>query len=269
MIESGEWSMPDYSILDQPPILMFIFYPRKDFTHCPANAFDLMIPVGHSFSISCRFYIGNPQWPSILFFHGNGEVVSDYDETAPLYHQKKANLIVADYRGYGASSGIPTLTDLVQDAHKIFQAVREELSKRNGNQDLWVMGRSLGSISAIELACRYQDILRGLIIESGFSSVVRIIRHFGIPVHGTPLEGIDRECVQMIEKIHLPALIIHGKNDTLVPLIEAEDLYRHLATERKELLIIPGATHNDILYVGFKKYFEAIGRFIEGSAGGG
>ena len=269
MMESGGGSMLDYSILDQPPILMFIFYPRRDVTPCPANAFDFLIPVGHLVSISCRFYVGNPQWPSILFFHGNGEVVSDYDETAPLYHQRKANLIVADYRGYGASSGIPTLTDLTQDAHKIFQAVREELSKRNGNQDLWVMGRSLGSISAIELACRYQDILRGLIIESGFSSVVRIIRHFGIPVHATPLEGIDRECVQMIEKIRLPALIIHGKNDTLVPLKEAEDLYRHLPTERKELLIIPGATHNDILYVGFKKYFEAIGRFIEGSAGGG
>lgn len=258
--------MPDYSILDHPPLLTFIFYPRRDATPCPANGFDLSVPVDHSVSIACRFYVGHPQWPSILFFHGNGEVVSDYDGTAPFYHQKKVNLIVADYRGYGTSSGVPTLTDLAQDAHKIFQTVREELLKRNGNQDLWVMGRSLGSISAIELAFRYQDILRGVIIESGFSSVVRIIRLFGVSVRGTPLEGIDRECVQMIEKIHLPALIIHGKDDTLVPLKEAEDLYRHLGTEKKELLIIPGATHNDLLYVGFKKYFDAISRFVEETA---
>ncbi len=256
--------MPDYSILDHRALLMFIFYPRRDVTPCPANGFDLFIPVDPSVSIACRFYIGNPQWPSILFFHGNGEVVSDYDETAPFYHQREVNLIVADYRGYGASGGVPTLTDLVKDAHKIFNGVREELSKRNGNQDLWIMGRSLGSISAIEIAHRHQDVLKGMIIESGFSSVVRIIRHFGLPVRGTPLEGIDRECVEMIEKIHLPSLIIHGQNDTLVPLKEAEDLYRHLGTERKELLVIPGATHNDILYVGFKKYFEAIGRFIAG-----
>ncbi len=254
--------MPDYSILDHRPFLMFIFYPRKDVTPCPANGFDLLIPVDHSVSIGCRFYIGNPQWPSILFFHGNGEVASDYDGTALFYHQKKANLIVAEYRGYGASSGVPTLTDLAQDAHKIFHAVREELSIRNHNQGLWIMGRSLGSISAIELAYRYQDILRGIIIESGFSSVVRIILHFGIPVHGTPLEKIDRECVEMIENIRLPGLIIHGKNDTLVPLIEAEELYRHLGTEKKEILVIPGATHNDILSVGLGKYFEAIGRFI-------
>lgn len=256
--------MPDYSILDHRPLLMFIFYPRRDVTPCPANGFDLFVPVDSSVSIACRFYIGNLSWPSILFFHGNGEVVSDYDGTAPLYHQKKINLIVADYRGYGASSGVPTLTDLAQDAHKIFNAVREELLKRNGNPDLWIMGRSLGSISAIELAHRHQEILRGVIIESGFPSVVRIIRHFGIPVHGTPLEEIDRECVKMIENIHLPALVIHGEKDSLVPLKEAEDLYRHLGTEKKELLIIPGATHNDILYVGFKKYFEAIGRFVVG-----
>lgn len=261
--------MPDYSILDHSPLLMFIFYPRREVTPCPASGFDLLIPVDNSVSIACRFYVVNPQWPSILFFHGNGEVASDYDETAPFYHQQRVNLIVADYRGYGASSGIPTLTALAQDTHKIFHAVREELSKRNGSQDLWVMGRSLGSISAIELAYRYQDVLRGLIIESGFPSVVRIIRHFGVPVYGTPLEGIDRECVQMIEKIHIPGLIIHGKDDTLVPLKEAEDLYRHLGTEKKELLIISGATHNDILYVGFKKYFEAISRFINGSSGGG
>ena len=123
--------MIDYSPLDQPFLRQFIFYPRKDFTPCPRNAFDLSVGVTDGASISCRFYMGRHEWPWVLFFHGNGEGVSDYDQVSPFYHERKMNLAVADYRGYGASTGTPTLTDLVQDSHVIFKEVRGELSRRS------------------------------------------------------------------------------------------------------------------------------------------
>jgi len=255
--------MIDYSHVDHPLVLQTIFYPRKDFTPCPQNAFDLSVPVGGGISISCRFYMGHHEAPWILFFHGNGEVVSDYDEISPLYHQKNLNLIVADYRGYGASSGVPTLTDLAQDSHAIFKEIGAELSRRNFRRDLWVMGRSLGSISALELAYHHQEALKGLILESGFPSVVRIMVHLGMPAHGMGLEKIDQACLERIQKIFLPTLIIHGEQDSLVPLQNAKDLYYHIGAEEKELLIIPSATHNDIMLVGFNEYFNALQRFIQ------
>ena len=255
--------MIDYSLVDQPFLLQFIFYPRKDSTPCPSNGFDLSVLVGDGVSISCRFYAGHHEWPWILFFHGNGEVVSDYDEISLFYHQKKINLVVADYRGYGASTGVPTLSDLAQDAHHIFKGAREELIKRNLRKDLWIMGRSLGSISALELAYHYQEEMKGLIIESGFPSVVRIMTHFGMPSQGMGLEKIDQECLERIKKIFLPTLIIHGEQDSLVPLENAKDIYQHLGTQKKKLLIIPSATHNDIMLVGFKGYFNALQEFIE------
>jgi len=261
--------MIDYSLIDHPSLLSFIFYPRKDYTFCPKNGFDLSVEVSGGASIFCRFYMGHQEWPWILFFHGNGEVVSDYDEISPFYRQKGLNLVVADYRGYGVSSGIPTLTDLAQDAHDIFKQVREDLSRRNLRKDLWVMGRSLGSISAFELAYHYQEDIRGLIIESGFPSVVRIMAHLGMPTDGMGLEKIDEECLQRIEKISIPSLIIHGDQDWLVPLDNAKDIYQHLGTREKELLIIPSATHNDIMLVGFKEYFDALQRFIEKTKKGG
>ena len=255
--------MIDYSPLDQPFLRQFIFYPRKDFTPCPGNAFDLFIWVADGVSISCRFYTGQHEWPWVLFFHGNGEVVSDYDEISPFYHQRKMNLVVADYRGYGGSSGTPTLTGLVQDAHVIFKEVREELSRRNLRKDLWVMGRSLGSISALELAYHYQKEMPGLIVESGFPSVVRIMFHLGIPALVTGLEEIDQECLERIKKIFLPTLIIHGERDSLVPVENAKEIYQQLGAGEKELLIIPSATHNDIMLTGFKDYFKAIQQFVE------
>ncbi len=255
--------MIDYSSLDQPFLLQFIFYPRKDFTPCPKNAFDLFVPVGDDVSISCRFYTGHPEWPWILFFHGNGEVVSDYDEIAAFYHQKQMNLVVADYRGYGASTGTPTLTNLVKDTHVIFHEVAEELSRRNLRKDLWVMGRSLGSMAALELASQHQEEMKGLIIESGFPSVVRIMFRLGMPARVMGRERIDRECLERIKKIFLPTLIIHGEQDSLVPIENAKAIYQHLGAREKELLIIPSATHNDIMLVGFKDYFNALQRFIE------
>jgi pimeloyl-ACP methyl ester carboxylesterase len=255
--------MIDYSPLDQPFLLQFIFYPRKDFTPCPKNAFDLSVAVEDKVSVSCRFYTGDREWPWILFFHGNGEVVSDYDEISPFYHQKKISLVVADYRGYGASTGFPTLADLVKDAHVIFKEVREELSRRNLRKDLWVMGRSLGSMAALELASQHQEEMKGLIIESGFPSVVRIMFRLGMPAPAMGREKIDRECLERIEQIFLPTLIIHGDCDSLVPLENANTIYQHLGSLQKELLIIPSATHNDIMLVGFKDYFNALHRFIE------
>jgi len=76
-------------------------------------------------------------------------VVSDYDEIAPFYTERGLNLVVADYRGYGMSEGIPTLTHIVRDAHTKFKGTKKELTNRGYRDELWIMGRSLGSISAL------------------------------------------------------------------------------------------------------------------------
>jgi uncharacterized protein len=255
--------MPDYAALDRSSALRYIFYPRRDSTRCPSNAFDLSVPVEKNVWIQTRFHAGHPRWPWIFLFHGNGEVVSDYDAIAPFYNQKGLNIAVADYRGYGMSGGVPTLTDLAHDAPVLVRAATKELAKRGFQRSLWIMGRSLGSISALELASQPEDAIRGVIIESGFTSVVRIIRHLGMPAQDLPLEEIDRDCVEKVKRIVLPTLILHGERDTLVPVKEAEALYQNLGADRKELLVIPSADHNDILFAGFDQYFEAITRFIE------
>jgi esterase/lipase len=89
--------------------------------------------------------------------------------------------------------------------------------------------------------------------------------HLGIPARGWDLEKIDKACLERIKKICLPSLIIHGEQDWLVPLQNGREIYHHLGTQEKELLIIPSATHNDIMLVGLKEYFNAIQRFIERS----
>lgn len=256
--------MADYSFIDGSPIVRMIFYPRRDYSNTPPNAFDLNIPVDEGVTIACRGYVENSGCPWILYFHGNGEVVSDYDGIAPMYNRKGINLLVADYRGYGSSTGTPGLNHMIGDAHKIYGAVRAGLADRGFKEDLWVMGRSLGSLSAMELAWRHNEEIRGLIIESGFISVVKLMRRLSGGDLPAELEAVEEENIRKAGEITAPALVIHGEEDSLVPLERGEEIYQVLGSPRKELYTIPRAGHNDIMFVDARGYMEAIANFMFG-----
>jgi len=255
--------MPDYSKIDTPDVLSYIFYPRDEFGPCPKYAFDHFIPVGHAVAVHCRFYSQDDSWPWILYFHGNGEVVSDYDEIAIFYFKYKLNVAVVDYRGYGKSNGTPTVADMSVDAHKVYESVAAALKERNLRDDLWIMGRSLGSVSALEIAYKQGSKINGLIIESGFPSIASLIVRHGIATPDMDLDAITKECLDMLKTITVPVLIIHGEYDTLVPPDEAETILENIGSPNKDLLMIPGATHNDIMFVGLRQYMEAIRKFVD------
>ena len=101
--------------LDDETLASRVFFPRKSAGRAPAGARDLMIPVARA-ELGARFYEKDPAFRTVLYFHGNGETVPDYDRIAGLYHRSRLNLFVVDYRGYGFSTGSrPTLRSLSED----------------------------------------------------------------------------------------------------------------------------------------------------------
>ena len=253
--------MQDYSAIDVPKILDMIFYPRKAYRPCPENAFDLMTPVDEGVEVAARFYTKGVNQPVILYFHGNGEVIYDYDDIAPLYNNLGINLILADYRGYGASDGKPSFTDVCRDAKILLKSVKNELTRRGYTGELWIMGRSLGSISALELAAHYPDQIKGLIIESGFANVLNVMRQWSGQLKEISLPQFDQGCLDLVKSITVPTLLLHGDEDEIVPYREAVDMYENLGSLDKKMITIPGAGHNDIMYVGLRQYFRAIADF--------
>ena len=252
----------DYSLLDQPNILRFVFYPREDSTPPPRNAVDHSVPVEKDISIGCRFYPISEKAPSILYFHGNGEVVSDYDDIATFYNKIGINLFVADYRGYGQSGGMPSFSNTIADAHVIFKYFRDTLKSSGYSGRLFVMGRSLGSLSAIELAASYPKELKGLIIESGFVSAGKLMMYLGAFITFPGLADFEKATMERIRSLALPILIIHGEWDELIPFEQAEVLYQNVGSKDKKLLRIPHAGHNDIMLVGMEQYFQAVKEFV-------
>lgn len=249
-----------FALIDNSVLLNYLFYPRRQHGKPRGEAFDISVKVEEDVAIVCRAYPAGAINPWILYFHGNGEVVGDYDAIAPLYASRGLNLLVADYRGYGASGGRPSFAALVADAAVLFEQLAASFAVE-GRGDKWlIMGRSLGSIAALEIAAAYPNQLQGLIIESGFISVAGLIRHLGLPAPGdlSFLEGYYRN---LAAGIKLPTLIIHGGQDRLVPLAQGRDLYTALGSEQKELVIIANADHNDIMFVDSQKYMDAIEDF--------
>jgi alpha-beta hydrolase superfamily lysophospholipase len=252
----------DFSQLDQPFILMFVFHPREDWTPPPPGAVDHAVPVADGVSVGCRFYPVSESAPSILFFHGNGEVVYDYDGIATLYNRAGVNLFVADYRGYGRSGGTPTFTNTVADAPIIFDYFRDTLRSGGYTGPLFVMGRSLGSLSAVELALGRAEQFKALIIESGFASAGRLLSLLN-PLMPFPSSGdFEKANLERIRSIAMPLLLIHGEYDEIIPHEQAEIFHENAGSEDKRLLTIPGAGHNDIMLVGMEAYFSSIREFV-------
>ena len=227
------------------------------------RARDVRISVEPGVSLAGRLYVAATDAPVILFFHGNGEIASDYDNIAPLFIQIGINLFVADYRGYGSSGGTPTFSAMMKDAHLVFDGFKRILRQEGYSGNFFVMGRSLGAAPAIELAFNYQDEIGGLIIESGFASVGRLVDLIGVPVETLGFNSQKLSFnVERIRSVTVPTLIIHGEYDNLIPLQHGRDLYQSSGAKDKRLLIIPGASHNDIFLVGMEDYLKAMKEFV-------
>jgi hypothetical protein len=257
--------------IDHALVLAMVFHPRRDMgpSRDDERVRDFLFPVEEGVAIGARMYISEHRDPVVLFFHGNGEIASDYDDIAPLFADRGMNLLVADYRGYGRSTGTPTLSGMVRDAREVFDAARAMLAANGFTGALWIMGRSLGSAPAIEVANHCSGSLAGLIVESGFADTVGLLGRVGIPVQTIPLPPEWAHLnLDSIRHVTLPTLVIHGEWDEIIPVSDGKALFDAAGAARKELLVIPGAGHNDLLWVGVEQYMAAVSLFIAGGEAG-
>ena len=248
----------DYSPLDEPEFSMNSFYPRQNWTATPDGAEEHTVTVADEVDLSCRFFPVGQQNPTILFFYGNGETASDYDNIAPIYNQIGVNFFVADYTGYGRSGGSPAFRSMLSDAREVLVTLQRTLQSSGYTGPVFVMGRSMGRHAAFELAANCQNQIKSLIIQSRR------------PTLGQFTQGLDEEQARNLQaayedkvrSIGIPVLVIHGEIDALAPVQEAVAMFQRFPSPNKRLLTIPGAGHNDLLYLSINEYFDAVQDFV-------
>jgi pimeloyl-ACP methyl ester carboxylesterase len=174
------------------------------------------------------------------------------------------NFLPVDYRGYGRSSGQPTVTVMLQDCRTIFDFTRRWLQEHHHQGPLVVMGRSLGSASALELARQRPDQVDALVIESGFACAGPLLQLLGVNLAAI---GFDEARgfghTDKIKAFDKPTLIIHAEYDHIIPFSDGQALFEACPAPNKRFLKIPGANHNDIFMRGMADYLAAMKRLVE------
>lgn len=255
--------------MDRQEIIRMLFHPVQVPKNTPpAGAVDIDVQVAEDVTIACRLYSHATTSPTLIFFHGNGEIIPDYDAVGPMYQREQLNFLVAEYRGYGWSTGTPLTSTLLPDSNAVFLSLQQWLGEHGYNGPLFVMGRSLGSASAIDVAVNHSEMISGLIIESGFAKTLPLAKVLGVDLMQM---GIAEEQTfnngAKIAQFTKPTFILHGQYDQLIPLWQAETLQAESGAKSKELQVVPGADHNSLIAIAGPLYFQAIRKFVEKAAG--
>ena len=235
-----------------------IFYPTKDFNSSPQdegiNCEEVFIKTTDGETLHGYFFpAGEKTNKVMLYLHGNAQNVSMW-YLAPVEIQKHVpvNALLVDYRGYGKSTGKPTVEGVIKDALAMYKYLIDRGFKP---EDISLYGRSIGGAIALELANKVK--VKSIVLQSTFTSLQDIASELYPLVPNLLLPKNIWNSKELIKKINSPILISHGDKDEIVHVNHSYKLYE-LANEPKKLLILKGATHNDISSYFNEEYFEAL-----------
>jgi len=258
--------------MDHEILTQFLFYPRPiSESEIPPSEHGTVhrYESGNGEKISAYLYRSLPDAPTALFFHGNGEVLSDYaGDLTMMFSRIGVNLCVVDYRGYGLSEGAPSLSKILEDGRATWDYFTGEVGI--APEDIILFGRSMGSIPAIDLASSVDNKFKCLIVESGISGFERwierlepMIKQLGMDIDALKADlrkNLDHKA--KIDKVEKPILILHTERDSIVPSWNARDLYEWAGPEKAKIKIFERGDHNSIFYYNGDKYLEIVRNFM-------
>lgn len=245
--------MPD--LTNHPLIAARYFYPggRK-----PASRVD--VPVDGAV-LACGVHRVDPRGFTVVHFHGNGEVVADWQGVLDAALNSRGwDAFLAEYRGYGGSTGEPLLGKLLDDVGAIIAAAGPP-------EKLVVMGRSVGSFFALEAVSLFPQI-GGLILESGIADALErlLLRASPAELGGTPEQWAALE-QRLDHRAKIggyagPTLIMHTRHDGLVDVSHAQRIAEWAGGDAR-LRIFERGDHNSILWENSTDYFAEISALLD------
>jgi len=181
---------------------------------------------------------------TVLYLYGNkGDLVSRGD-VARMLARQRMNVLLVDYRGYGASPGTPSEAGLYHDARHAYRWIRDvqEIPPRQ----ILLMGHSIGAALAAGVAAA--EPVAGVVLLSPFSSFpgATHARFPWLPERIADWGGHRFATADSMARVTAPVLAIRGTRD---PFTDRDDARRVLgaAPGPGTWLDLEGAGHNDVL----------------------
>lgn len=207
--------------------------------------------------------------PVVLFFHGQSENITKWQETLLFIKNQGWGALFLSYRGHYKSAGRPSEKGIYIDA----QTAMEYLISRGikvENIILW--GRSLGSAPAVETALKYS--VKAVILESpiynireaALSIFSRYIKIFKFIILKRLIKMLISEAKYLqkfandekIAKISCPILIMHARNDEKINFEQAVKLKEK--NPNAELVLVEDGSHDvsEWCYPFIKEFIEKL-----------
>jgi pimeloyl-ACP methyl ester carboxylesterase len=155
--------------------------------------------------------------PAVLVLHGNKHWIDDIWRFHSAYTKAGYSFLAVDYRGYGRSRGTPSAAALISDAKAWMKRLRER--PEVDPDQIVVHANSLGGALAIEVAAEYP--VRILILESTFYRLEELFGRLLLPQFICRTSFRSHE---LLSEVRAPVLVIHGRNDWLIPISHGERL---------------------------------------------
>lgn len=238
-----------------------IYFPMRGYPITPADvglAFeDLRLETADGVRIAAWYVAHSDARGSVIFHHGNAGNMSDRLHSLQVLHRMRLNVLMYDYRGYGASEGSPSEEGTYLDADAVWNYLTE--TRGEPVERIVSFGRSLGGAVAIESARRHPP--AALVVESSFTSLEDIGRlHYRLlPVRWMLTYRYDS--IRKVGDITCPKLFLHGTEDTLIPIDNGRALF-DAAAEPKQFIETPGG-HNDAGMTFSPAYSERVAAYFD------
>lgn len=194
---------------------------------------------------------------ALIYFGGNAERVqdnaADFERSLPDW-----SIYLLPYRGYGPNPGQPDEATLVADALALYDEVR----RRHPQGRIAVVGRSLGSGVAVQVAARRP--VDRLVLITPFDSLAEVAAtHYP----WLPVRRLLRDRYESAR--HLPAyrgewLVLRAGRDAVVPARHTDRLIAAASTP-PHVIDFPQAGHDDLSLS--PRYWSAMAAFLRADAG--
>jgi fermentation-respiration switch protein FrsA (DUF1100 family) len=196
--------------------------------------------------------------PTILFFTGNGGDINGLGPVIARLQRLDANVLVAEYPGYGRSSGTPSEEGCYDTADAAYNFVLSEKNKT----PIIAAGWSLGSGVAIHLASTRE--VTGLATFCAYTSMADMASH-DFPIFPAALLNVALHdkfpSRQAIHHVHCPVFMAHGTADEVVPYFMLRQL-ESAAAGPATLCTIYGGKHDILFDTGPGGVYPALGEWL-------
>ncbi len=204
---------------------------------------------------------------TVIHLHGNAQNMTSHFSFVDWIPPAGFNLLLFDYRGYGKSKGRPNRKGVYEDS---VAALRYVKGREDVEQDkIFVLGQSLGGTCALGVMGREPfEGIRAVAIDSAFESYRRIAEDKIdlIPVLSLakgPMSKVllndEYSAIEVVDKISVPIVFIHAKDDEVVPFEHGQQLYER-ASEPKEFWQIEQGGHTSAFL--FSSYQRKLADFF-------